>query len=360
MLTYKRKLILTKAQEKRIDSWMGVCRMVYNMALEIEMAAWRNKQTFISRNELSKQLKDIRTVEWVGDLPFESMEFPLKFLDRAYASYFKRFKEGVGIPKFKSKKGVQSVSFKTVKISGTKIWVQKLGYLKVFKDAEIVGVPKQATIRKEIDGYFISVTCKDAKRSIQNSDENQVIGLDMGVSHFVVDSNGVFIANPKHFKNHERRLRIENRSLGRKKKGSANWKKQARKLAKIHKTISNVRKDFLHKLSSLYAKSYHTVYLEDLNVKGMAKNRCLSKHILDCGWADFRRMLEYKTTVIAVDPRYTSQICNDCGAKDAKSRISQSSFVCTSCGSESNADLNASLNILSRGMAYVRERKTLV
>ena len=196
-------------------------------------------------------------------------------------------------------------------------------------------------------------------KSISNPDESQVIGLDMGISHFVIDSNGNFVSNPKHFKKYEDKLRIENRSLSRKKKGSNRWKKQAKKLSLLHHKIASVRKDFLHKESTVIAKNYRTVYLEDLNIKNMSKNKNLSKHILDCGWGMFRIMLEYKTNVIRVNPKYTSQTCNECGEKDAKSRLSQSEFVCISCGHVSHADVNASKNILSKGIALNRKREVL-
>lgn len=358
MLTYKRKLILTKTQESRINSWMGVCRMVYNMALEIKITGWRNKQQSISEYDLMKQLKDIRTIDWVGDVSRECLEITIQRMDRAYKQFFRTFKMGGGFPRFKSKKDINSLPFKTVRIRNGRPHLYKLGELKIFKDAPIIGNPKTATIKKEPTGYFICITCVEVNKNIQNEDENQVVGLDVGVSNFCVDSNGRFIENPKHFKKFEHRLRIENRSLARKKKGSNNWKKQVRRLTLLHHKIGNVRRDFLHKLSTDYAKNYHTVLIEDLNVSGMVRTK-LAKHILDAGWSEFRRMLEYKTQVVAINPKHTSQTCSDCGAVDAKSRISQSKFVCTSCGVESNADGNAAKNILRKGMAHVRERKAL-
>ena len=127
----------------------------------------------------------------------------------------------------------------------------------------------------------------------------------------------------------------------------------------MHHKIASVRKDFLHKESTVIAKNYRTVYLEDLNIKNMSKNKNLSKHILDCGWGMFRVMLEYKTNVFAVNPKYTSQTCNKCGKKDARNRISQSEFMCQCCGNICNADINASKNILSKGIALNRKSEPL-
>lgn len=356
MLTYKRKLILTKVQATCIDSWIDTCRFIYNMALEIRITAWRNKQQMVSKYELMKQLTEIRSFDWIADAPRDCLDMAIEKMDLAYSGFFRRNK---GFPKFRSKRHYRSMHFKKVSVSSKGVTVYKLGTLKIFKDSPIIGTPKTATIKKDPTGYFITVVCADIERSIQNSDESQVVGLDMGISSFCTDSNGRFVENPKHFKKYERQLRVENRSLARKKKGSSNWSKQVKRLALLYNKIGNVRRDFLHKTSSDYAKNYHTVFIEDLNVAGIVRNN-LSKHILDAGWSEFRRLLEYKTLVVAVDPKYTSQTCNDCGAKDAKSRISQSKFVCTSCGCESHADENAAKNILSKGMAHVRERKTLV
>jgi putative transposase len=162
-------------------------------------------------------------------------------------------------------------------------------------------------------------------------------------------SNGTLVENPRHFARHERQLRIAGRSLGRKTKGSKVWKRQVNQLVRLHHRIAKVRKDFSHKLSTQLAKSYSTVYVEDLNIQGMSKNRHLSKHILDAGWGLFRALLEYKTQVVKVNPQYTSQTCNSCGTKDARSR-----FVCTSCSAVSHADVNAAKNIMCRGAALVR------
>lgn len=354
MLTYKRKLILTKQQQSKIDSWLGACRVVYNLGLEIRIAAYRNKQQSVNKFELMKQLVDIKDIDWIADVPSQSLQNVIERLDSSYQKFFK----GGGFPKWANKHKYNSIVLKSATLFGNRIKLPKIGVLKMFKDAEIKGEVKTATIIKESTGYFICITTGTTK-DIQNKDENQVIGLDMGVKYLYVDSNGNFVNNPKHFKKYERQLRIENRSLSRKKKGSGKWKKQVKRLSLLHHKIANVRKDFLHKESTKIAKLNHTVILEDLNVKGMSRNKNLSKHILDCGWATFRIMLEYKTNVIAINPKYTSQTCNSCGLKDAKSRISQSEFTCTNCGEISNADENAAKNILGLGKAINRQREAL-
>lgn len=366
MITYKRKLKLSKIQEERLSSWIGTCRLVYNMGIEIKNETWKNKQINVSGYDLMKQLTEIKHIEWIADVPSQSLQNSLERLDRSYKNFFRTFKTGGGFPKFKSKRSYNSILFKNankgndIKLFKNKIKLPKIGELSFFKDkCHIIGKIKTATIIKEPTGFFICIVCDEVVKNISNTNESQVIGIDMGVANFCVDSNGNLIENPRHFKKYEDKLRIENRSLSRKKKFSSRWKKQAKKLGLLQHKIANVRKDFLHKESTKMAKKYHTVYLEDLNIKNMSKNKNLSKHILDCGWGMFRDMLEYKTNVFRVNPKYTSQTCNECGTNDAKNRLTQSEFVCKNCGHISHADINAAKNILSKGIALNRKREEL-
>lgn len=353
--TYKRKLILTKAQESRIKSWIGVSRLVYNMGLSIKIDAYKKTGKSVHKYELMKQLSPLRKeYAWINDAPIGCLETSIERLDCAYNNFFR----GGGFPKFTSKRKCKSLKFKKVLSIGERhIKVPKIGKLKIFKDSEILGTPKQATIKIEPTGFFICIYCTDIPEKFES--ENQAIGLDMGISKFCVDSNGSVIDNPRHFAKYERRLRIENRSLARKNKGSNQWQNQVKKLALLYHKIGNVRKDFLHKESTKIAKSNNVVYMENLNVAGMSKNRDLSKHILDCGWSTFRTMIAYKTTVVAINPAYTSQTCFVCGCIDKKSRISQSEFVCTSCGNIDNADVNAAKNIKRQGMSLSRQREAI-
>jgi len=352
MLTFKRKLILNKAQAARIEGWFGVCRLVYNMCLEIRKEGWKNHQKLVSRFELDAQIKTIRDIDWVADCPFDSMSNAIKRMDLAYKKFFK----GGGFPRFASKKKVNSFIVRDgCHVKNNKIRICKIGWLKIFKDSPVIGTIKTITIKKERGSYYACITT-DAVKSIRNQDDSQILGIDMGVSRLYTDSNGSHIENPRHYKVYERKIRIESRSLSRKKKGGRNWIKQAKRLSKLHNKIGNVRKDFLHKESTKIAKGFNTVILEDLNVSGMVKGN-LSKQISDVGWSTFRAMLEYKTNVVAINPAYTSQTCYDCGVKDKKSRISQSEFVCTACGTKNNADENAALNILGLGRAIIAQRK---
>lgn len=326
--------------------------------MEIKNKSYKDKKLSVSKYDLMKQLPALKKeVDWIKDVPAQSLQASLDRLEISYMNFFRNFKKGGGYPKYASKKTYKSIQFKSVSVKDNIVVLPKIGSIKMFKDGSIIGSPKTASIIKDPTGYFICIQC-DNVPIIFNS-ENQTIGLDMGITHFCIDSNGKFIENPRHFASYERRLRIENRSLSRKKKGSVSWKKQVQKLALLHHKISNVRKDFLHKESTKIAKQYSIVQMEDLNVAGMSKNGHLSKHILDCGWSMFRTMLAYKTSVIAVSAAYTSQTCSNCSKIDKASRKSQSVFDCTFCGHKENADINAAKNIKRKGIPQERQRKAV-
>lgn len=356
--TYKRKLILSKEQSDRIGSWIGACRVVYNLGMEIRNKAWKDKRQSLSKYDLMKQLPALKEdVSWIADVPSQSLQAAIDRLDSSYQNFFRNYKKGGGYPRFASKRHYRSILFKQVKVDGQRVMLPKLGLIRMVKDSPVLGVPKTATIIKEPTGYFICIQCNDVP--LKFNSENQTIGLDMGIAYFCVDSNGLFTENPKHFACYEKRLRIANRSLARKKRGSASWKKQLNRLARLHHKIACVRKDFLHKVSTHIAKANSLVYMEDLQVAGMSRNKHLSKQILDCGWSMFRTMLEYKTKVELVHPAFTSQTCSECNYVDKESRKSQAIFECTACGHKENADLNAAKNIMRKGIPQERQRKAV-
>lgn len=361
IITYKRKLKLTKQQQQRIDSWIGACRYVYNLALETRIAAWK-KQKSIGKYELMKQLTELKDVDWIADVPSQSLQNVIERLDVAYQKFF----SGGGFPRWAAKHSYNSILFKSMQIDDNNIKLPKLGKIKTFKDRFIHGKPKTASIIREYDGYYICITSsieRSAARQfpVRLASESQAVGLDMGIAYFVTLSTGKHITNPKHFAKYERKLRIENRALARKEKYSASWHKQKHKLSKLHAKIGRVRKDFLHQESWKIVKNNSLIAIEDLKVKNMIRSR-LAKHIADAGWTTFKSQLEYKAerygrTLVKVDPKYTSQTCSSCGHKDKENRQSQSKFICLSCGEEQNADVNAAKNILARALASVSQRE---
>lgn len=356
--TYKRKLDLTGLQYSRIDSWIGACRLVYNLGMEIKNKAYKDQKILVTKYDLMRQLPGLKEdFEWIKDVPSQSLQAALERLEISYLNFFRMYKKGGGYPKFSNKRKYRSILLKSIRVNGNYVVVPKIGRLKMVKDAPVLGIPNTATIIKENTGYFICIQCKDVPPKFIS--ESQAIGLDMGISHFCIDSNGNFITNPKHFKKYERQLRIANRSLSRKVKMSNSWVKQSRKVSLIHQKIANARKDFLHKESTKIAQQNSVVYMEKLTIKKMVKTKRLSKHIIDAGWGMFKTMLSYKTKVVLVNPAYTSQKCASCFSVSIQNRSGQNSFLCISCGHSSNADINAAINIKREGISQERKRKAV-
>ncbi|MEF9426896.1 MAG: transposase [Candidatus Mariimomonas ferrooxydans] len=208
---------------------------------------------------------------------------------------------------------------------------------------------------------------------IQEHPSDAEIGIDAGIKCFATFSDGSMVQGVNSFRRHEERLAREQRRLSRKQKGSNNRKKQKKKISRLHQKISNVRSDFLHKLSTEISKNHATVYVEGLHIRNMSSSARgtiedpglgvraksgLNKSILDQGWGEFKRQLGYKLLwkggkLIEVDFRYTSQTCSCCGFKAKENRLSQAVFRCVACGHEENADVNAARNILTVGQTGI-------
>jgi putative transposase len=202
---------------------------------------------------------------------------------------------------------------------------------------------------------------------------DSAIGIDMGVASFATFSDGTSVEPPNFFRKYEKKLKFRGRSLSRKKKFSNNWRKEKHRLNRVHKKIKDCSRDFLHKLTTDIGKNHALVVMEDLQVKNMSKSASgtvensgknvkaksgLNKSILDQGWFEFRRQLEYKLTrrggkLLLIPPQYTSQKCSHCGHIAKEHRKSQARFRCCNCSFEVNADCNAAINILAAGHAVI-------
>ncbi|SFV55177.1 Mobile element protein [hydrothermal vent metagenome] len=370
MKAVKVRLYPNAKQQQIIASQIGAVRYVYNRTLALRINAYKKFGLKVGKFDLIKhvtKLKNRDNTSWLKEADSQALQQSVANMDSAYKHFFK----GGGYPKFKSKHhSRQSFQYpQRVKIENNKLYLPKVGWVKCkgLRD-DITGKIKTVTVSYEAYQYHASILFDTGDIKPKINTNNKVIGLDVGVSLMIADSDGNKI-KPLDLVRELSKLRIKAQQLSRKKKGSKNRAKAKAKVAKQNLHIANMRKDFLHKLSKQYSEN-QTVVVEDLKIKNMTKatkgtvekpsknakaKRGLNRSITQQSWGMFFELLEYKLKanggeLIKVNPKFTSQTCNKCGHISKENRQSQSKFVCTSCGHTANADINASKNILDRGI----------
>jgi len=363
MKTYTYKIKPNKAVEQKFEEWIGICRYVYNLAIEVREESYK-KGVNINHFGLSKQLTEAKKeFNWLKIPPSHTLQAVLERLELGYKKFFTDFKKGnkTSKPKWAKKDKWRSLPFKQGNLERAtpilrfekdgRFNLPKFGKIKLFKAKAPKGEIRTATILREVDGLYLKVV---VKQDVEQTRENQsVCAIDMGITRFLTTSDGEIVENPKHLFQYLKQLRIENRKLSRMKKGGTNYKKQVKVLQRLYLKVSRVRKDFLHKQSRSLANNYSTVIREDLNISKMVRDSKLAKHILDCSWGMFFELLEYKTSIIKVNPAYSSQECSKCGHTCKENRKTQSLFECVKCGFTMNADDQACINILQRGQSLM-------
>ncbi|TPG60035.1 RNA-guided endonuclease InsQ/TnpB family protein [Ewingella americana] len=315
--TYRYKLFPRKDQLEKLSQAAGCCRFVYNEAL-----AYRKEQydlgTNISGFDLIKRLPQLKVVHpWLSEAPATSLQKSVADLDIAYRHFFRRVKQRQtpGFPKFKSKHDQkQSFNLKWDNISSSSatyfgcIWrnkqsnwirLAKMGWfrLEMHRDLPENAIIKSATVKRDIDGWYISFLLELPELESQPCFEDAVknsIGIDFGLKSFLTLSNGDEIKSPRHYHKAEKKLKRYQRSMSRKTKGSKNRLKAKQRVAKLHLKIRNQRKDYLRKLAFNLANSYSLITIEDLTIQNMSKNHCLAKSIMTSGWAMFAEFLAEK------------------------------------------------------------------
>ena len=362
---YKYRLKPNKEQKIMFEKNVGCCRFVYNYFLDLNKKYYEEHKKFIFKHDMQKILSaDVKKeYPFLKEVKHQSLQKAIWNLDNALKNFFRKNSR---FPTFK-KKGISDSfhcpQYFEVDQEIGKIKISKIGWVKYINSRPIEGIIKSITVSKNCSHWYASIL---TEQEIEEKPKtyNNPIGVDVGIKNFAFLSDGNVITNPQIYRKYEEKLAVENRRLASKIKGSANWKRQVRKVQKIYSKIYNFRKDFLHKKSKEIIDGYDLIGVEDLNVKGLIKNRHLSKSIADASWGTFVNYLEYESlwnsrTLQKVDRFYpSSQLCSACGGKKIMP-LHLRTYVCEECGAISDRDFNASKNIEKRAIELAFENLSL-
>lgn len=355
LLGFKTELKLNNKQRTTFMKHCGVSRHAWNWGLALTKQILdhnkvnpNSKIKFPSAIDLHKWLVALVKPEneWYYEV---SKSAPQQALMALRESWKRCFNKTAGVPRFKKKGRRDSFTLEgTVKILGSnKIQVPVIGILKTYERLPQIK-PKSVTISRQADRWFISFRFEV---ETQNSEHTNVVGVDLGVKTLATFSTGEVVAGAKLYKKYEAKLSRMQWLNRHKVIGSANWKKAQMQIARLHRKIANIRKDTLHKVTTLLAKNHGTIVIEDLNVSGIMANHKLAKAIADMGFYEFRRQLTYKcqlygSTLVVVDRWFpSSKTCSNCGIKKETLSLKERVFECDHCGFSLDRDLNAAINL---------------
>jgi putative transposase len=354
---YKFRIYPTAEQQYYFAGAFGCCRWFWNYSLNLCQTTYKETGKGLSRSAIQGMLPALKAeYPWLKTGAYsQSLQVVALNLSTAYKNFFD--KRG-GFPSFKSKHNRQSVSYpQNVKILGGAIKFPIIGEVKAKIHRKYDGVVKTVTVSQNRDGsYFVSVLVDDGIASPEAKAEGKAIGLDVGLTDFLVTSNGSKYKHPRATKKHAKNLKRKQQKLSRKVKGSNRQNKARQLVAKVNSKIKRVREDFLHKLSRKIVNENQVIVVEDLNIKGMVRNHCLAKAISDAGWGMFATMLKYKAEAqgkvyLEIDRFFpSSKTCNHCLHKVSDMNLSIREWKCPKCEAVNDRDINAAKNIRDEGL----------
>jgi putative transposase len=350
---FKYRLYPTEEQKEKLAVQFGCARFVYNHYRAAREGFYYDTGTGLNYNDCATDLADILKVDypWLKAATAQVLQQALMDLDRAYKNFF----DGrADYPTFRRKFDKQAIRFpQDFKLQGSSVYLPKVGWVKVIRHRRIEGKMKNCTVSKTKTGkFFVAIQC-EIEHTVSEQKQGSV-GIDLGLKDFATLNDGEKtekIACPKHLRKAENLLKIRQRRLSRKVKGSNSRTKAKFVVAAAHEKITNRRKDFHHQLSRAIVDNFGSIGLESLNVKGMVKNHNLAKSVSDAGWSQFVAFVEYKAAwagseVIRHDRWFaSSKTCNDCGSVNRELKLSDRTWVCTHCGVIHDRDENAAKNL---------------
>jgi putative transposase len=344
---FRYRLYPNPEQQRARAAQFGQARYAYNWGLATRKAHYKEHGKGLSCFELKRMLTELKRDpehEWLRDADSQGLQAKIEDLDRACTNFF----EGrAQYPKFKSRQQAQSIRYpQRFKFDGNRIYLPKVGWVKAVFHRPLEGTPTSVTVTKTKSGNScVSILCEGMYSARPQGEE--MVGIDLGLTHFAILSNREKVEHPQDLRKAERRLKRLQRRRSKKAKGSSNREKARLALAREAEGVANQRRDFLDKLSHQLAKQYHTIKMENLNVCGMLKNHKLAKSIRDSGWGMFGRMLDYKAANCERIDRFypSSKKCSCCGYINKDLKLHHRFWVCPKCKTEHDRDVNGAVNI---------------
>jgi putative transposase len=365
---YRYRFYPTNQQQQSLAQLFGCVRVVWNDALALCKQSDKKPSSADLQKIVITQAKNTEERVWLGDVSCVPLQQSVADLDIAFKNFFnsckgKRKGRKVGYPKFKKRTSSQSARFRVggFSLKGDGVYLAKIGIVNPIWSRELPSEPSSVTVIKDCaNRYFLSFVVEIDP--IQVEAKNPSIGIDLGIKTFGVMSSGEKAESPS-YKELDRKARKLQKKLARQPKDSKRRNRTRIRIAKLHNQIADLRKDFLHKLSTKVVSENQTIILEDLNVSGMVKNRKLARAISQQGWYEFRSLCEAKSEKFGRELRVisrwepTSQICSDCGFRWGKLDLSIRSILCLNCGIEQDRDENAARNINKVGIGHCHDSK---
>lgn len=358
---YKYKIKPTYKQQQQLLQAFGCTRFIYNWGLDKKTKAWTNEHKTVTYFELAKELTALKNTEehkWLKGVPSECLQQSLRNLDNAYTQFFKAKK---GFPKFKSKRKSKDCSkyLNCVKFDfeNWKVRIPKCGWVKLCKNKsfELLSckIGTLTVSRDKCGDYWCTIVVEDNKpqKSKAKISEGTSVGIDLGIKDYAILSDGTKYSNPKYLEYYQARLALLQHRFARTVKGSNRHEVMRVKVAKQYRKITNMRTDFLHKLTTDLVRRYDTICLENLNVEGMMKNRNLAMAIQSASWGEFVRQIKYKSDFFGKNVIFigrfepSSKTCSKCGHINNELTLKDREWVCPICGEHHDRDINAANNI---------------
>lgn len=355
-------------QRTNLAQTFGCARFSYNWALRLRSDAYHDAGKKLRYGDTSKALTDLKKQEeyaWLNDVSCVPVQQSLRHLDSAYQRFFRGEAK---FPNFKSKRSAQSAEYtkSAYRLSGDPLkptvqLAKQRKPLKIRWSRPLPSEPSSLTITRDAAGrYFISFVVRVEPEILPPI--TKAVGLDMGLTHAVITSDGWKAHNPKYLERDLAKLRRAQKSLSRKQKGSNNRQKQKVKVAKIHARITARRNDYLHKLTTMLVRENGVICTETLRVQNMVRNHKLARSISDVSWGTLLSQLEYKAKwygreLVKIDQWYpSSKRCSACGHIEGQMPLDVREWICPECGCEHDRDVNAASNILAAGLAVLASR----